>query len=42
VSNLLGIFHQLWVNRGMPKPAQKAEPSPPAERSGKGKQRARR
>jgi YidC/Oxa1 family membrane protein insertase len=42
VSNLLGIVHQLWVNRGMPKPAPKTAPSPPAERSGKGKQRTRR
>jgi YidC/Oxa1 family membrane protein insertase len=42
VSNLLGIVHQLWVNRGVPRPAPKTAPSPPAERSGKGKQRARR
>jgi YidC/Oxa1 family membrane protein insertase len=43
VSNLLGIVHQLWVNRGKPKPpAPKAPSNTSQERSAKGKQRSRR
>jgi YidC/Oxa1 family membrane protein insertase len=43
VSNLLGIAHQLWVNRGMPKPAAtKSPPDSSQEQSTKGKARSRR
>ena len=42
VSNLLGIGHQLWVNRGKPKPAPKSPPNTPQERSTKGKARSGR
>jgi YidC/Oxa1 family membrane protein insertase len=42
VSNLLGIVHQLWVNRGKPKPAPKTAPDTSQERSAKGKERSRR
>ena len=39
VSNLLGIAHQLWVNRGRPKPAPKAPAKTSQERSAKGNSR---
>ena len=42
VSNLLGIAHQLWVNRGKPKPAPKPAPNTSQEPSAKGKERSRR